>query len=115
MTPDKWIYVDEAKREWSLPVTLAELDSLRAAGKIRASTEVINTRVLQRNRRANPIRYSAIARLGVEFTPTIQAFHADRADKPVTVLSGPNNCGKTLLLKQLFRSEEHTSELQSPM
>ena len=102
MTPDKWIYVDEAKREWSLPVTLAELDSLRAAGKIRASTEVINTRVLQRNRRANPIRYSAIARLGVEFTPTIQAFHADRDDKSVTVLSGPNNCGKTLLLKQLF-------------
>jgi ABC-type branched-subunit amino acid transport system ATPase component len=109
-----WRYFDETTGSYSPPITLAELDSLHAGGKIGDSTEVVNTRVLQRMKhRTNPIRYSAIVRLGVQFVPALEEFHSDRADKPVTVLSGPNNSGKTLLLKQLFSLIEHGGYLIS--
>lgn len=48
------------------------------------------------------IRYSTIPRFTVEFQPDIQAFAAARKHASSTILSGPNNSGKSLLLKQLF-------------
>lgn len=48
------------------------------------------------------IRYSTIPRFTVEFQPDIQAFAAARMHAASTILSGPNNSGKSLLLKQLF-------------
>jgi AAA15 family ATPase/GTPase len=111
----KWRYFDEAEQNWSdVALTLAELDQLHAVGKIQDSTQVINTRLIARfGGRASPIRYSAIVRLRVEFTPTVATFYTGRAGQPITVLSGPNNCGKTLLLKQLFSLTDHGGYLIS--
>ncbi len=52
-----------------------------------------------------------ISRLDVDFRPTVEAFYAVREGKLTTVLSGPNNCGKTLLLKQLFLLVGHDGYL----
>ena len=38
----------------------------------------------------------------MEFAPEVEAFYDNRKSQALTILSGPNNGGKTLLLKQLF-------------
>ena len=48
------------------------------------------------------VRYSNIPRFTIEFRPDIDALVTSRQNKIVTVLSGPNNSGKSLLLKHLF-------------
>ncbi len=53
------------------------------------------------------MRYSMISRLTVEFSPPVEEFLSSRSNKPTTVLSGPNNCGKTVLLRQLFSLVGH--------
>lgn len=50
------------------------------------------------------VRYSDIPRFNVEFKPDIDALIASRQGKAVTVLSGSNNSGKSLVLKHLFAS-----------
>lgn len=86
------------------PVTLEELDAAHRTGIIQEYSYVTNTQIIRQQGPgpSSGIPYSMISRLNVEFTPTIEAFHASRVEKLTTVFSGPNNCGKTLLLKQLF-------------
>ena len=99
----EWHYVDEITGQWVGPITLDDLDAARKAGTIEDYTQVINA---QMRRHQGPmgqgVAYHMISRLNVDFAPTVEDFCAAREGKPTTVLSGPNNSGKTLLLKQLF-------------
>jgi predicted ATPase len=55
------------------------------------------------------VQYEHIPRFTVEFQPDIDAFIASRAQASSTILSGPNNSGKSLLLKHLFFQLGHKS------
>lgn len=55
------------------------------------------------------VRYASIPRFSVEFQPDIDAFIASRAQAATTILSGPNNSGKSLLLKHIFTQLGHKS------
>jgi hypothetical protein len=108
----EWYYIDEETGQQVGPVTLDNLDAARRAGKIEEYSHVINAQMLRRQGPgASGIPYSMISRLDVDFTPTVEAFHAAREGELTTVLSGPNNCGKTLLLKQLFLLVGHDGYL----
>ncbi|MCZ6775435.1 MAG: DUF4339 domain-containing protein [Ignavibacteria bacterium] len=99
----EWYYMDEENGQQVGPMTLDELDAARRAGTIEEYSYVINTQIMrQQGPHARGIPYSTILRLNVDFIPTVEAFHSTRAGKLTTVFSGPNNCGKTLLPKQLF-------------
>jgi predicted ATPase len=106
----EWTYFDEQAGDWVHPyLTLEELDSQFASGAIQDHTMCVSERMARRGGAAGSpgIPYSMIARFEVEFFPTVEDFRAARAGKPVTVLSGPNNGGKTLLLKHLFSLVGH--------
>ena len=53
------------------------------------------------------VNYDHMPRFPVEFDPGIEAFIASRKDCPSTVLSGPNNSGKSLILKQMLSALDH--------
>ena len=115
MTAEKnhWYYGDDETGQWTGPMTLAALDGLHAAGKINDYTHVANAEML---RRAGPggmngVAFSVITRLDIDFVPSVEELHAARIGKPITVLSGPNNGGKSLLLKQLFYLVGHDGYL----
>lgn len=55
------------------------------------------------------VRYADIPRFTVEFQPEIGALIAARNTAASTVLSGPNNSGKSLVLKHLFGQLGHRS------
>lgn len=113
-TKKEWLYHDEEKHAWTTePVSLAELDRLLAEGTIRPETYVVSLPMMRRGPRVNGIAFSSIARLDVDLEPDPEAFAKDRETSRVTVLCGPNNCGKTLYLKQLFYSAGHGSYLLS--
>ncbi|HEY7118988.1 MAG TPA: AAA family ATPase [Tepidisphaeraceae bacterium] len=99
----EWSYFDEATAQWVRPlVTLGDLDALRRDGKIDDHTEVINVTLARGRPKARGIPYFSISQLDVEFRPDPDALFESRVDKPITILSGPNNGGKTLLLKELY-------------
>jgi len=98
-----WYYADDTSGQWVGPMTLDILDATRKAGTFEEYTNVINNQMMRRQGpMAQGVPYYMISRLNVEFDPTIEEFQVAREGKSTTVLSGPNNCGKTLLLKQLF-------------
>jgi hypothetical protein len=101
MDTASWYYVDYASGTRLGPFTLQQLDSLHEEGKIEDPL-LFNEWALAHPGPGGPqgIQYSLVPRINVQFVPTVEEFHAQRAARPVTVLSGPNNCGKTLLLKQ---------------
>lgn len=110
----EWHYLDEEKEEWVGPITIDELDALREAGKIKDYTKVVNPQIPSfEGPRTNGIIYSMISRTNVELSPTIDEFLNSRNNKSITILSGPNNCGKTFLLKQLFSKIGHAGYLLS--
>lgn len=99
---DKWHYFDIRERKWTGPVALSRLDALFETGTIFESTEVVSNQMVPgRDHSRRTIKYSQIARIPIVFQPVIETLYDGRKGKPVTVLCGPNNCGKTLLLKQL--------------
>lgn len=103
MKNKEWFYMDEEGEKQVGPITLDDLDVARQAGKFKDYSYVINIQMIrQQGPGACGIPYSMISRLNVDFTPPMEAFHASRVGRLTTVFSGPNNCGKTLLLKQLF-------------
>ncbi len=117
MTAEKkqWYYADDETGQWAGPMSLGDLDGLNAAGKVNDFTSVANTQML---RQGGPggmsgVPYSMISRLNVDFVPTVEEFHAARTDKSITVLSGPNNGGTTLLLKQLCYLVGHDGYLMA--
>lgn len=110
MTQKKeWTYYDEKAGDWVRPLlTLDELDA-RYGDAVHDYTMCVTERMAMR---AGPmgthgIPYSEIKRFEVDFSPTVEEFLASRAGLPVTVLSGPNNGGKTLMLKHLFTLVGH--------
>ena len=86
------------------PLTLAQLDK-----KI-SSDESVEEKIFRMVREPgigltyDKVRYSSIPRFTIEFHPDIDALIASRQSKIATVFSGPNNSGKSLLLKHLFAS-----------
>lgn len=98
-----WYYpADENSSSLSGPFTISELDFLRSEGKLSDFTQCYTAEMAKQGPMAQPIIYMMLPRLDAEFSPTVEEFCAARTGKPVTVLSGPNNCGKTLLLKQVW-------------
>jgi len=53
------------------------------------------------------VRYDSLLRFNVEFDPEIEALVTSRKDCPSTVFSGPNNSGKSLILKQMLSALDH--------
>ena len=53
------------------------------------------------------VRYDGLLRFSVEFDPEIDALLASRKNCPSTVFSGPNNSGKSLILKQMLSTLDH--------
>jgi len=105
----EWTYFDENKGEWISPhLTLTELDARHDAGEVSDHTRCVNARMAQRGGIETPgIPYSMISRFDIKFIPQVDELHAAREGKPITVFSGPNNGGKTLLLKHLFSIVGH--------
>lgn len=98
-----WRYIDPKSRTWKGPVTLQELDSMHKALEIHGSTTVVAEYVVQQRGEESPlITYENILRYPFVFEPTIDDFFVQRRDASVTVLCGPNNCGKSLILKQMY-------------
>lgn len=86
------------------PLTLAQLDE-----RINRD-ESVEQKIFRKVREPGigfayqKIRYSDIPRFPIEFRPDIDAIIASRQNKIATILSGPNNSGKSLLLKHFFAS-----------
>lgn len=103
MTARDWQYYDGAQGQWVGPASLEDLDELNRTGVIDETTEVISQRMIRlRGPKARAIPYGSLSRPKVEFSPNLEEFFAARSDRFATILSGPNNCGKTLALKNLF-------------
>jgi predicted ATPase len=99
----EWYFGDEENGQWIGPMSIESLDEDYHAGKFHDYTRVINSQMLRHDGpMAQGISYSMISRLNVEFTPTADEFIISRENMQTTILSGPNNSGKTLFLKQLF-------------
>lgn len=109
---NEWYYLDDQNGAWGGPLTLDQLDELRRGGKIEEYTQVINAQLSSRQGpMGSGIPYSMISRLVIELSPPIEEFLSSRNNKLITVLSGPNNCGKTLLLRQLLALVGHDGYL----
>lgn len=104
-----WRYLDPKARKWIGPVTLQKLDELYDAFEISNSTQVVSEYIVSQRGDDSPrITYENILRYPFVFEPTIDEFFHERRTAPLTVLCGPNNCGKSLILKQLYlRADEH--------
>jgi hypothetical protein len=108
-----WTYFDEANDRWVEPfLTRKQLDELAKAGTIDGYTRVVDIRTAPpgpAGRRAvHGVPYSSLPTSDVEFDPEPEEFHTARAGRPTTVLSGPNNQGKTFYLKHLYAAVGHT-------
>jgi len=100
---NEWYYRNKDSGQWVGPMTIELLDENYHAGKFHDYSQVINSHMmLHDGPMAQGILYSMISRLNVEFTPSAEEFLASRVNKQTTILSGSNNSGKTLFLKQLF-------------
>lgn len=99
----EWFYYDEEASDWSGPFSMVELDAKYQNGQIQDFTEVCNRHV---GRHLGPmsrgVEYGRLSRVNVDFVPSVAEFLNTRNASPVTVLCGPNNCGKTLFLKSIF-------------
>lgn len=84
----------------------AELHAAAVEGRI-SSTSKIWGRTLP----ANGVPYSALLSFQLHFAPSITDFIQQRRGQPTTVLSGPNNSGKTLILKLLRRELGPSADL----
>jgi hypothetical protein len=85
--------------------TRDELAELFAAGTINDYTTVGNVRIakVQPNREIHGLTYSHLRQtIDIDTEPDPEEFLAERKGKLATVLSGPNNGGKTFFLKHLY-------------
>lgn len=110
------IYFDETTNEWTQTrYSRDELAKLHAAGTIDDYTQVINVRTARANTPHGGVQGVMYVNLGgsidIEFDPDPEAFLAARKDKLTTVLSGPNNGGKTFFLKHLYSFVGHDGYL----
>ena len=61
----------------------------------------LNAVAYQQQERAKPLPLQIFRDPAIDFSPTPWSLVKSRVGKPVTVLTGPNNCGKSYLLKSL--------------
>lgn len=110
----EWLYLDERTGQWTREfVSLEDLDQLRTQGLIDDATPCITRLMARRGPKATGVAYSSISRLPIEFSPDIETLFASREEQFATIFCGPNNCGKTLLLKQLYTHAGEGSYLVS--
>jgi hypothetical protein len=112
----EWTYYDERAELWVEPyVSREDLDALYSEGTINDHTEIINVRTAPRGGPGmglHGIAYSMLGRsIDVTFDPDPEAFVDSRRDRLTTVLSGPNNGGKTFLLKHIYSLIGHDGYL----
>src|SRR5262249_41216364 len=107
----EWFYFDNESGWIRQPVSLLALEELHAQGKVEDSTQCISLLMGRRNPRASGIPFASLARSRVELTPDVDALLLGRAGEFVTVFCGPNNSGKTLLLRHICASSEERSYL----
>ncbi|HEV3386423.1 MAG TPA: hypothetical protein VG097_16490, partial [Gemmata sp.] len=112
----EWIYFDERTNDWTQTrYTREELSGLHATGTIDDYTQVINVRTARANTPRGGVQGVMYVNLGksidIEFDPDPEAFLAARKDNLTTVLSGPNNGGKTFFLKHLYSFVGHDGYL----
>jgi predicted ATPase len=85
-----------------------ELNIAFAQGNI-----ALNTKIWGKNLPEGGITYTSLRIVNLNFTPTIREFIQLRNSHQVTILSGPNNSGKSLILK-LLRKELGTTSTFLP-
>lgn len=111
----EWTYYDEVANDWVKPyVSREDLSVLHSEGKINDFTEVVNVRTARPrgpDMGVQGVMYSRLSTIDVTFDPQPDEFHAARAGKQTTVLSGPNNGGKTFLLKHIYSYVGHDGYL----
>ena len=100
---EEWVFFDEDLDDWiKEPVSKQELAKLHEAGRINDYTELFNVRTMP----AGPgighrgILYCNLGKFeDFDFDPEPITFIQNRRCSKTTVLSGPNNGGKTFFLK----------------
>ena len=111
----EWTYYDETTNKWVEPyVSREELAALHRSGKIGDYTEVVNVRTARPQgpgMGVSGVMYSQLSSVDVMFDPDPEAFLAARTGKQTTVLSGPNNGGKTFFLKHIYSFVGHDGYL----
>lgn len=108
MTADLYIGKEDG-HTFAGPYTLIQIDEMI---KVDDSVEEKIFRFVRRpgiGLGYEPVRYANIPRFSIEFQPDTEAFITSRAQAASTILSGPNNSGKSLLLKHLFAKFGHKS------
>lgn len=104
----EWWYADEEHEQWIGPLGLDDIDQSHARGEIDDDTLILHRSMLQvePGLKGIPteqgIPYKMLNRIALEFSPSVEDFMRLRDTQATTILSGPNNSGKTLLLKFLF-------------
>jgi hypothetical protein len=103
----EWAYYDERTEKWvDQCVSREELAALHAEGLINDFTQVFNARTAGPSAPGmgfHGVMYSQLAQaIDVTFDPDPELFLTSRQGKLTTVLSGPNNGGKTFLLKHIY-------------
>lgn len=111
----EWTYYDETASKWVEPyVSRDDLAALHRDGKINDYTEVVNVRTARPqgpSKGVQGVLYSQLSSIDITFDPEPEAFLAARAGKQTTILSGPNNGGKTFFLKNLYSFVGHEGYL----
>ena len=106
---DEWYIGLDNGRDFDGPFTLVQLDTKISIDS--SIEEKIFRKVIKPG--IGPvwedIQYSEIPRFSIEFRPKVETLIASRQSTDVTIISGPNNSGKSLLLKQLFANLGPTS------
>jgi hypothetical protein len=99
-----WKYADPETQQWIGPYNRGELDELYQKGIIDQWTWLIDEKHHPRleNRAEPQIQYNFLNRVNVNFNVEVGQFIEKRKADRHTILSGRNNSGKTIFLKNLY-------------
>ncbi|BBO32501.1 ATP-dependent nuclease [Lacipirellula parvula] len=95
---DDWYYFDGRSVTWNGPCTFDNLQYLASIGQVEPHTNVATGTMRFVN---NSIAFADIEVSPIAFNPPVDTFWEDRKAGRLTVLSGPNNGGKSFLLKHI--------------
>ena len=89
------------------PFTVAQIDDM--VRKDESVADKLSRKVMHpgMGEHWQDVNYDYLPRFDVDFQPEIEAILAARQTSPSTVFSGPNNSGKSLILKQLVKVLGH--------
>jgi hypothetical protein len=97
-----WYWYSRADDQLHGPYSTEDLHVKAADGEIDDDTIVMHQALPK-----HQFEYDLLKRHKTKFTFRLDDFVASRQSRAVTVLSGPNNCGKSLLLKALYYEIGH--------